>query len=60
MNAKQVKELRAKINAAHAANDMATAAKLQAILHAHFEMEADEFFASDAGKAWQEYIMLRP
>ena len=60
MTAKQVQALRNKINAAWAANDRATADKLQAELHKHFTAEADKFMASKAGAAWGGYIMGRP
>lgn len=60
MTTKQVQALRNKINAAWAANDKATADKLQATLHAHFAAQADKFLASKAGAAWGSYIVGRP
>ena len=60
MTAKQVQILRNKINAAHAANDRATADKLQSELHEHFAAQADKFMTSKAGQKWTGYIMGRP
>jgi len=60
MTTKQVKALRNKINAAWAANDRATADKLQAKLHDHFAAAADKFLNSAAGAAWGGYIVDRP
>ena len=60
MTPKQVQALRNKINAAWAANDKATADKLQADLHKHFAAQADKFLASKAGAAWGSYIVGRP
>ena len=51
MTDKQVKALRASINAAHAAGNTAQAAMLQAQLHAHFVEAADAFVQSAAGRA---------
>jgi len=60
MNSKQVQALRNKINAAWAANDRATADKLQAKLHAHFTAAADKFVNSSAGQAHMNNLMSRP
>lgn len=60
MTANQVQALRNKINAAWAANDRATADKLQAKLHSHFTAAADKFVNSAAGLAHMNNMMGRP
>jgi hypothetical protein len=60
MNSKQVQALRNKINAAWAANDRATADKLQAKLHNHFTAAADKFVNSAAGQKHMNNLMSRP
>jgi len=60
MNSKQVQTLRNQINAALAANDRATADKLQAKLHDHFSAQADKFVNSTAGQAHMNNLMGRP
>lgn len=60
MNAKQVKKIRAEINAAHARGDMVTADRLQSQLHDFAVAEAEAFGKSAEGQRWMTRLMDRP
>lgn len=57
MTAKQVKNIRESINAAHKAGNLVKANELQAVLHNHLIKESDAFLNSASGKAHMNYLL---
>ncbi len=60
MTAKQVANLRVKINAAWDAGDRETADRLQSVLHDHFVREHDAFIESSEGQKYIERLIDAP